>query len=117
MGIEESFRKGAFQVVSVMTTTGFVVMDYESSVGWLQLLFFILMFSGACAGSTSGGIKLIRHLVFLKNSILEFKRILHPRAMIRIKINKQVVAPRILTHILVFFTGLYVFCFLPEVWS
>ena len=44
----------------------------------------------------------MRHLVFVKNSILEFKRILHPRALIRIKINQEVVAPRILTHILVF---------------
>ena len=66
------------------------------------MFFFILMFFGACAGSTSGGIKLVRHLVFFKNSILEFKRLLHPRAIIRIKIDKKIVAPRILTHILVF---------------
>ncbi|MBL7775138.1 MAG: TrkH family potassium uptake protein, partial [Saprospiraceae bacterium] len=55
-----------------------------------------------CAGSTSGGIKIIRHLVFMKNSFLEFKRLLHPKALIRIKIDRQLVAPRILTHILVF---------------
>lgn len=99
---EESFRAIAFSVVSLMTTTGFVTYDYTAWSTGLSVLFFILLFSGACAGSTSGGIKLIRHLVFMRNTILEFKRILHPRAMIRLKINRQIVAPRILTHILVF---------------
>lgn len=99
---EKSFRDVAFQVVSIITTTGFVSADYTQWTSWITMLFFVLLFTGACAGSTSGGIKLVRHLVFLKNSLLEFKRILHPRGMIRIKINKQIVAPRILTHILVF---------------
>lgn len=101
-GWERSFRDTAFQIVSIITTTGFVSADYTQWASWITMLFFVLLFTGACAGSTSGGIKLVRHLVFLKNSLLEFKRILHPRGMIRIKINKQIVAPRILTHILVF---------------
>ncbi len=100
--IEESFRNSLFQIVSIVTTTGYVSADYTSWSPALTMFFFILMFAGASAGSTSGGIKIIRHLVFVKNSILEFKRILHPRALIRIKIDHQVVAPRILTHILVF---------------
>lgn len=102
LGAEESFRTGLFQVASLLTTTGYVTADYTAWSGWLTVLSFVLLFIGASAGSTAGGIKLIRHLVFLKNSILEFKRILHPRAMIRIKINGQIVAPRVLTHILVF---------------
>lgn len=102
LSLEESFRDALFQVVSIITTTGFITADYTAWSGWLTLLFFALLFSGASAGSTSGGIKLVRHLVFMKNSLLEFKRILHPRAMIRIKIDGQIVAPRILTHILVF---------------
>ncbi|MEZ4917837.1 MAG: potassium transporter TrkG [Saprospiraceae bacterium] len=102
MPFERAFRDSGFQVVSVITTTGFVSADYTSWAPWLTMLFFMLLFVGACAGSTSGGIKLIRHLVFFKNSILEFKRLLHPKAMIRIKIDKQIVAPRILTHVLVF---------------
>lgn len=100
--LEQSFRDGLFQIVSLITTTGFVSADYTSWSPGLTMLFFILLFVGACAGSTSGGIKLIRHLVFLKNSLLEFKRLLHPRALIRIKINKQIVPPKVLTHILVF---------------
>lgn len=100
--LEQAFRDVAFQIVSIITTTGFVSADYTAWAPAITLLFFVLLFIGACAGSTSGGIKIIRHLVFFKNSFLEFKRLLHPKAMIRIKVDKQVVAPRILTHILVF---------------
>ena len=100
--IEKSFRDAAFQVVSVITTTGFVSADYTVWSPSLTMFFFVLMFVGASAGSTSGGIKLVRHLVFFRNSLLEFKRLLHPRGIIRIKIDGHIVAPRILTHILVF---------------
>jgi trk/ktr system potassium uptake protein len=100
--LEQSFRDAAFQVVSLITTTGYVTADYTAWSPGLTMFFFILMFVGASAGSTSGGIKIVRHLVFFKNSLLEFKRLLHPRAIIRIKIDRQIVAPRILTHILVF---------------
>ena len=110
-GLEESFRVALFQVASIVTTTGYVTADYTSWSPGLTTIFFVLLFVGACAGSTSGGIKLIRHLVFLKNSYLEFNRILHPRGVIRIKIDKNIVAPRILTHILVFlliYLGIFV---------
>ncbi len=100
--LEKSFREASFQVVSIVTTTGYVTADYTAWKNSLTVLFFILLFAGASAGSTSGGIKLIRHVVFLKNSILEFKRLMHPRAIIRIKLNKEIVPARILTHILVF---------------
>ncbi len=99
---EKAFRTAAFQVISMITTTGFVVADYTAWAPALTILFFLLLFIGGSAGSTSGGIKIIRHLVFVKNSLLEFKRLLHPKAIIRIKIDNQIVAPRILTHILVF---------------
>lgn len=99
---EQNFRNGLFTLVSLVTTTGFVTADYTIWSPGLTMFFFLTLFLGACAGSTAGGIKFIRHMVFVKNTYLEFKRILHPRAMIRIKINKETVAPRILTHILVF---------------
>lgn len=102
ISLEKAFRDAAFQVISIITTTGFVSADYTAWAPGLTILFFILLFVGASAGSTSGGIKIIRHLVFFKNSFLEFKRLLHPKALIRIKIDKQIVAPRTLTHILVF---------------
>lgn len=102
IGLEHAFRDVTFQVISVITTTGFVSADYTAWTPFLTLLFFILLFMGASAGSTSGGIKIIRHLVIFKNSFLELKRLLHPKAIIRVKIDKKVVAPRILTHVLVF---------------
>ena len=108
--LERSFRDGLFQIVSLITTTGFVSADFTAWSSGLTALFFVLMFMGACAGSTSGGIKIIRHLVFLKNSFLEFKRILHPRAVIPLKINDTIVAPRIMTHIIIFLL-LYLFSF------
>jgi len=101
-GFEKSFRDSIFQLLSIITTTGFVSADYTAWTPGLTLLFFMLLFVGACAGSTSGGIKIIRHLVFFKNTLLEFKRLLHPRAVIRVKVDKQLVRGRILTHILVF---------------
>ncbi len=102
LGWEKAFRDSLFQIVSIITTTGYVSANYASWGNSLTMLFFVLMFLGACAGSTSGGIKLIRHLVFFKNSFLEFKRILHPRAVIPLKLNGQVVTGRILTHIIIF---------------
>lgn len=110
LGWEKSFRDSLFQIVSIVTTTGFVSADYTAWGNSLMMVFFVLMFLGACAGSTSGGIKLVRHLVFFKNSFLEFKRILHPRAVIPLKLNGQVVTGRILTHIIIFLL-LYLFLF------
>ena len=57
---------------------------------------------GGCGGSTTGSIKQIRHLVFFKNVMIEFKRILHPRAMIRVKVDNNIVASRTLINILLF---------------
>jgi len=99
---EKSFRDSLFQIISLITTTGYVSADYTSWTPGLTMLFFILMFLGASAGSTSGGIKIIRHLVFFKNSLLEFKRIIHPRAVVPLKLNGSIVAPRIMTHIIIF---------------
>jgi trk system potassium uptake protein TrkH len=102
LGWEQSFRDGTFQIVSLITTTGYVTADYTSWAGSLTMLFFILLFVGASAGSTSGGIKIIRHLVFFKNTLLEFKRLLHPRAVIPLKLDGQIVRGRIITHIIIF---------------
>jgi trk system potassium uptake protein TrkH len=107
---EKAFRDSLFQIVSIITTTGYVSADYTSWSPGLTMVFFVMMFLGACAGSTSGGIKLIRHLVFFKNSFLEFKRILHPRAVVPLKLNGTVVPGRTLTHIIIFLL-LYLFLF------
>ncbi len=102
LSVEKSFRDAAFQVISVVTTTGFVSADYTAWNSGLTMFFFMLLFTGACAGSTSGGVKVIRHVVFVKNALLEFKRLLHPRAIIKVKVDNYIVSNSIITHILVF---------------
>ncbi len=109
--LEFSFRNAAFTVISLVTTTGYVTADYTSWNPGLELLFFLLLFFGACAGSTSGGIKMIRHLAILKTSFLEIKRILHPRSYIRMKIDGELVPSKVTMHILVFlFFYMIIFC-------
>ena len=101
-GLERAFRDSIFQIASVISTTGYVSADYTSWTESMTMLFFIMLFLGACAGSTAGGIKVIRHLVFFKNTYLEFKRLLYPRAVVPLKLDGVIVPGRILTHILVF---------------
>lgn len=102
LSFEESIRTGFFQVISLVTTTGYVSADYTAWGPGTTMIFFGLLFIGASAGSTSGGIKLVRHWVFLKNTLLEFRRLIHPRAILPIKMNGQVVNNKILSHIQVF---------------
>ena len=108
--LELCFRQSCFQVISLVTTTGYISADYTAWSTFGTVFFFLLLFTGACAGSTTGGIKFIRHLVFGKNALLEFKRLLHPNALIRIRINNEIVRPRTITHILVFLL-VYLFVF------
>jgi trk system potassium uptake protein TrkH len=102
LGLENSFRDGAFQVVSILTTTGYVSADYTSWTPGLTILFFFIMFLGASAGSTAGGVKIVRHVVLLKNSFLEMKRLLHPSAIIPVRLNGRAVAPSVTYHVLAF---------------
>ena len=101
--IEEVIRHSLFQVVSIVTTTGFVTADYTSWGPFLLLIFFGLMFIGGSAGSTSGGFKIVRHLLIVKNGFLEFKRILHPSAIIPVRYNNKSVSNGIIYNILGFF--------------
>jgi trk system potassium uptake protein TrkH len=87
-----AFRESFFSTISVLTTTGFFVSDYMAWPAFLWVLLFLLMFIGACSGSTSGGVKMFRHLIFLKNSVLELKRIIHPNAVLPVKINGKAIS-------------------------
>lgn len=101
-GAELAFRKAAFQVVSIVTTTGFVSDDYTQYGEGVAFICFMLLFLGGSAGSTAGGIKFVRHATFLKNSWLEFKRIVHPRAIVPLIINGEMVTGRIINNIMNF---------------
>ena len=67
------------------------------------MLFFALLFIGGCAGSTGGGIKFIRHLFLFKNSSLELKRLIHPRAVIPVRLNGKSVSQEIISNVQAFF--------------
>lgn len=92
MGLGHAFRESFFSVISTLTTTGFFVSDYMTWPSSLWIILFLMMFIGACSGSTSGGIKMSRQLIFIKNSFLELKRIIHPNAIIPVKINGKSVS-------------------------
>jgi trk system potassium uptake protein len=100
--LEGSFRASAFQVFSVITTTGFVTADYTAWTPFITILFFIMMFIGASAGSTAGGVKIVRHIILLKNSLLELKRQLHPNAVIPVRFNGKAVSRDITFNVLAF---------------
>lgn len=100
---ESAIRHALFQVTSVITTTGFVTADFTMWSFFATGIFFALFFVGGSAGSTSGGIKIVRHIVMLKNSFLEFKKSLHPHAIIPVRYDKKAVSQTIVFNILSFF--------------
>jgi trk system potassium uptake protein TrkH len=108
---ESSFRHALFQVVAVVTTTGFVSADFTSWTPFLTVFFFGLFFLGGSAGSTAGGIKVMRHLLIIKNGILEFKRTLHPNAIIPVRYNNKTIKEHIVYNIIAFFV-LYMLLFI-----
>lgn len=103
----ESFRLALFNVVALITTTGFIVYDFEQWSYLVQAVLIFLMFTGACAGSTSGGIKLERILILIKQTKNELQRILHPRLVTSLKINNAVIPSRIVTNV-----SIYIFLYL-----
>lgn len=100
---EHAFRDALFQVVSVMTTTGYATTDYMVWTPMLTYVLFALFFFGGCAGSTSGGIKIMRIVVLLKNSYYKLHRILHSSAVIPVRLNRRAVSDQIITNVLAFF--------------
>ncbi|AWH74419.1 potassium transporter [Dokdonia sp. Dokd-P16] len=100
---EASVRHALFQVLAVITTTGFITADYTMWTPFLTVIFFGLMFLGGSAGSTSGGIKVVRHLLTIRNALVEFKRTLHPNAILPVRYNTKSVDRSIIFNILAFF--------------
>jgi len=112
--LESAWRHGLFQVLAIITTTGFVSADFTVWGSFLTIVFFGLMFLGGSAGSTAGGIKIMRHLLMVKNGVIEFKRTLHPRAILPVRYNKRAVQQPIVFNILAFFI-LYMLSFIVGV--
>lgn len=110
-GFEQSFRDASFQVVSLVTSTGFVSADYEKWGPFSPYLFLLLMFTGACAGSTTGAIKMVRILLLVKSGFIELKRLIHPNAIIPVRLNGKIVSKEVKDNILAFFS-LYMIIFI-----
>jgi trk system potassium uptake protein len=106
----EAFRHGTLQAVSFMTSTGFVTTDYSLWPGALPVLLILSTFIGGCAGSTASGMKVIRWLLLLKQGACEISRLVHPSAVLPVKIGNKAVDSRIVDSVWGFF-AFYVVCF------
>ncbi|MCM4154814.1 potassium transporter TrkG [Gramella sp. AN32] len=108
---ESAFRHSLFQVLAVITTTGFVSADYTMWTPFLTIFFFGMFFLGGSAGSTAGGVKVMRHIIMIRNGIIEFKRTLHPNAILPTRFNGKSISKEIVFNILGFFI-LYMLSFI-----
>lgn len=100
--LETAFRTTLFQVVSILTTTGFGTADFELWSSTSQFILFLFMFIGGCAGSTGGGMKVIRLMILLQFVRAEVKRLLHPNAVIPVRIGDTVIPRDVVTNVLGF---------------
>ena len=108
---EESFREGFFQIISIITCTGYTSADYLAWPGAAIMLIFLLMFAGASTGSTGGGIRMARHLIVIKNIKNIFVKLNHPKSISFIKLNGKSVTENTNISILSFVV-LYLFLFI-----
>lgn len=108
--ISESARYAVFQVVSVMTTTGFSTADFSLWPSFIPIMLICIAFVGGCAGSTSGGMKVIRIMLLYRQSIREIRRLIHPHAVIPVKIGGRKTSASVMDAVWGFFF-LYVLSF------
>ena len=103
----ESLIEGLFQVVSIGTTTGFTTQEYYSWPGFLPVLLLYVSFIGGCAGSTGGGIKVIRILLLVKQGMRELRRLIHPSAQFAVKIGRKPVPDKVIEAVWGFFAAYF----------
>lgn len=111
--LADALRYSSFQVVSIITTTGYAAMDFNLWPDSSRFILFMLMFIGGCAGSTSGGMKVVRLLLMLKYAYKVLFRMIHPKAVTPVRLNGRVVPEDVMTsivsflviYILIFFTS------------
>ncbi|MDR2180804.1 MAG: TrkH family potassium uptake protein [Synergistaceae bacterium] len=99
----DAVRAAAFQVVSLVTTTGFISENYDLWPYFAQCLILLLLFVGGCAGSTAGGLKMVRILVLAGTVRTEIENLLHPHAILRTKVNGKVISQTALNSVTAFF--------------
>lgn len=101
--IGDNFRNSLFHVVSIITTTGFVTSNYTAWPYFNTIIIFSLMFIGACAGSTSGNIKIGRYLIMIQRANIELRQMIHPKALIPLRFGDRVLGDGLIINVLQFF--------------
>ncbi len=114
--LPSALHHGIFQAVSIGTTAGFTTAEYHNWPGFLPAMLLLMSFVGGCAGSTGGGMKVIRVVMLLKQGMREILRLVHPNAQIPVKIGNKAVSDRVVDSVWGFFS-LYVvsFCLMSMV--
>ena len=102
MGAGAALRHASFQVVSILTTTGYASVDLQLWSDQAKIVLFLLMFAGGCAGSAAGGPKVVRHLLMTRLTTRELRRTLHPRGVLPVKLGGRVVPEHTLRDVQVF---------------
>lgn len=106
-----AFRYAIFQVASIITTTGFVTADYGQWPLFSQAIIFLLMFVGACAGSTGGGMKVSRIMIVFKNARKELRHLVHPHAVSSVNFEGEILSNSIISSIQTYFVFYFaIFC-------
>lgn len=105
-----SIQQGLFHLISVVTTTGFTSSGFAWWPGALPLMLILMSFMGGCAGSTAGGIKVMRFQLMYKQGRKEIVRLVHPNAMLSIKVGGNVISEKVISTVTAFFS-MYIFCF------
>lgn len=100
--LETAFREGLFTTIATMTSTGFGIADYMTWPPFLWVIVFFLMFTGASSGSTSGGMKWVRLMIFVKSGFAEFKRRIHPNAIVPVKLNGKPITQQTTNNVMAF---------------
>jgi len=110
--VGQALRQSAFQTVSILTTTGFATADYTLWPTFSQGVIFLLMFIGGCAGSTAGGIKNIRYLILAKSASRQVAKLIHPKAVIPVRLGRSVISDELVENVQSFFFLYFLILFL-----
>ncbi|MFZ5646826.1 MAG: TrkH family potassium uptake protein [Bacillota bacterium] len=102
-GAEKAARESLFQVTSIMTTTGYATADFDQWPPLSKMVLLILMFVGGCAGSTGGAIKVSRILIMFKGISRQITKLLHPQAVIPLRVGKDIISQDVLDNVQTFF--------------
>ncbi|NJO68121.1 MAG: TrkH family potassium uptake protein [Bacteroidetes bacterium] len=100
---ERAFRDAFFNVSTIISTTGYANTDYMLWQPFIWFVLFLLMFIGGCAGSTAGGIKVVRYLLLFRNIPVQFRKLLHERGVIAARLNGEIVNEELIFRTLAFF--------------